>query len=156
MRERMPDYPPEYDEGESHCEVCLRDEYECVCPECPAPECMGACGDLDCYGKPGHLPESARPAPPEPPVPTIAPESWFDEGTYTGNGEDGGYAVAAGSGDRWYVSVLLDCDSGGFCMVTLDTDGPWKTEEDALQAGEDHVLEWMIDNGLNLPNDEEN
>ena len=52
MRERLPDYPPEYDQPDN-CDVCGKDAYDCDCPECPA---CGAQGDPACYTEHGLEP----------------------------------------------------------------------------------------------------
>ena len=108
---------------------------------------------------PAPPPEArADPAPRRVPVEgdTIA-EIDFDEAEYRGDGEGGVYyqAVrhrAAGRQARWFVSGVVD--SGGFVEDLFTDDGPYWTEEEALEAGENAALEWCIENSVDWRDDD--
>jgi hypothetical protein len=82
--------------------------------------------------------------------PTLDSGEWY--GVF--DGAEGGIIEAAEHDGGWLVSVLLDSEGGGFCMLGLTDDGPYDSEPEAMQAGRDYVSEWLIDNGLPLPEEE--
>jgi hypothetical protein len=80
-----------------------------------------------------------------------------DEATYVGSEEDGCYYQCAEHSDAeqpekagWYVTVVVDSDTGGFVMDILTDDGPYPSEEEASGAGRGTAIEWCINNGVLL------
>lgn len=59
------------------------------------------------------------------------------------------FDVAEGP-DGWYLSMDLDCNSGGFTETLGDDDGPYNGKEAAILAGFDGALDWF---GTNWPED---
>ena len=83
---------------------------------------------------------------------TIA-EVDFDEAEYRGDGEGGVYYQAEEEGyNRWFVSGVVD--SGEFVEDLFTDDGPYWTEEEALEAGENAALEWCIENSVDWRDDD--
>jgi hypothetical protein len=74
-----------------------------------------------------------------------------DEAEWTGDEQDGCY-VQAGQGPSlaWYVTVVVDSETGSFVDTALDTDGPHETEADAMARGRDWAISWCCDNGVNF------
>jgi hypothetical protein len=72
-----------------------------------------------------------------------------DAATYLGDGEDGVYYLAAKSGKKWYVTVVVDSNTGGFVMDIYTDHGPFDTEEDAKGFGENAAYDWCVENGVN-------
>lgn len=65
---------------------------------------------------------------------------------YLGSGDDGVYWQVAEGPDGWYVSTLVDCDTGGFVGELRRDDGPYPTREEADAAGREAAQCWCIDN----------
>ena len=55
------------------------------------------------------------------------------------------FDVAEGS-DGWYMSASIDCDSASFTDTYVVDDGPYPSEEAAMQAGMNAASQWMADN----------
>jgi hypothetical protein len=71
-----------------------------------------------------------------------------DEGIYVGDEQDGVY-VGVGKGPKgWYVSTVVDSETGSFVDDLFVDDGPYATREEAVQAGINAGLEWCFDNGV--------
>jgi hypothetical protein len=45
------------------CDICKRDPFDCICPECPV---CGACGDPLCYDEKGNIGDCAYKSPMQP------------------------------------------------------------------------------------------
>jgi hypothetical protein len=66
-----------------------------------------------------------------------------DEATYFGDENDGVYYQAFEDEDgKWWMSAIVDCDTGGFVDTLADSEGPYDTEEGAMIAGRDCAWEW--------------
>jgi hypothetical protein len=74
-----------------------------------------------------------------------------DEAEYIGDEQDGCYVQAGqGPSDKWYVTVVVDSETGSFIDTILDTDGPHETEAAAMECGRDWAFKWCCDNGVNI------
>ena len=79
-----------------------------------------------------------------------------DEAKYLGNEDDGCYWLTGqGEDGKWYVTVLVDCNTAHFCQPLVTDDGPHNTEGEADKAGETWAFGWCSDNGIAIedPND---
>jgi hypothetical protein len=72
----------------------------------------------------------------------------FDDATYVGDGNDGVYVAVGKTRKGWYVSSVVDSDTGGFVQDYISDDGPYPTEAAALQAGVYGAQDWCIDNDV--------
>jgi len=73
-----------------------------------------------------------------------------DHAIYVGDDEDGVYFQTAKGPDGWYVTAVVDSNTGAFVDTILDDDGPYETEEDAEVAGRDCATQWCFDNEVNF------
>jgi hypothetical protein len=74
-----------------------------------------------------------------------------DEAKYLGGEEDGVYWMTAQGPDGWYVTVVIDSDTGGF-VENLETDaGPFSSEGDADQYGRNQASDWLMANMIDGP-----
>lgn len=76
--------------------------------------------------------------------------SWrgADNASYVGDEFDGAY-YSVGRGPRgWYLTVLVDCDTAGFMDVIVNDQGPYGTEDVALEEGKNAATEWCWDNNV--------
>lgn len=71
-----------------------------------------------------------------------------DDSIYLGSDTDGVYYGAALGAKGWYVSALVDCNSGHWLDALLTDDGPYSTEADALDAGRRAAIAWCRDNDV--------
>lgn len=71
-----------------------------------------------------------------------------DGATFVGDERDGCYYQVAEGPDGWYVTVVVDSDTGHFVMDLTTNDGPYDSEEHASQVGRDLCTTWCIDNGV--------
>lgn len=79
-----------------------------------------------------------------------------DDATYVSDGTDGCYyQVAEGADGEWYVTVVVDSDTGGFVDTIYRDGGPYRTREDAEARGRSIASEWCIDNQISFEDDEE-
>jgi hypothetical protein len=126
--------PPE------ECPVCKRPNWdeekdEAVCEECPD-FCSEHCARKYSDGQYATI--------------------MVDKGArYLGSDVDGGYYQVGEGPDGWYVSNLIDSDTGGFVDSLVTDDGPYETEEKAWQAGRDGIADWCIENGVNYEDEKE-
>jgi hypothetical protein len=68
---------------------------------------------------------------------------------YVGDEDDGCYYQAGqGPGGNWYVTVVVDCGTGSFCMDLVTDEGPYPSEEQAKMAGRDAACDWCHDNDV--------
>jgi len=74
----------------------------------------------------------------------------FDDGEYIGDGQDGVYVQAAEGPDGWYVSTVVDSDTGGFVDSLCKDDGPYPTEKEALRAGRHSAMDWCMENRVSV------
>lgn len=73
----------------------------------------------------------------------------FDHSYYYGDGEDGVYFDAfEGEDGRWWLSAVVDCNTGSFTDNLVDQDGPFNTYKEAVRAGLDHADEWCSFNDV--------
>jgi hypothetical protein len=84
--------------------------------------------------------------------PRIAEVS-VDEAEYVGDSHDGVYVQAAEyTGDErehgWYVSGLVDSDTGSFVDVLFADDGPYPDQASAMEAGRSAAIEWCYANDV--------
>lgn len=56
------------------------------------------------------------------------------------------YFGAAEKNGGWYLTIDLDCNTGGFTETITRDDGPYDTKEEAIQAGFDGALDWYTIN----------
>jgi hypothetical protein len=130
MRDGRPTEPDESEGIPEECPVCKRDnaddEGELLFPS-------GCCSEF-CEGKAEH---------------GYYAMVDMEHGRYIGSGRDGIYYAAGQGPDGWYLSTLVDCDTGHFCDGVLFDDGPYKSEADAWQGGRDSAVEWCTENNVN-------
>jgi hypothetical protein len=74
----------------------------------------------------------------------------IDEATYIGNAEDGVYYQIAEKHGKWYMTAVVDSNTGSFVDNLIVDDGPYDTEQEALKAGAAVAQEWCIDNNVHL------
>lgn len=82
----------------------------------------------------------------------------FDEAEYIGDGSDGVYVQAAEYRGKkhakgWYVSGVVDSDTGSFVSALFTDDGPYGTYEKAMEAGRFSAQNWCLDNGVSYYED---
>jgi hypothetical protein len=77
----------------------------------------------------------------------IAKSNW-DTADYYGDANNGGYVNVARKGRTggWYLTVVIDSDTGGFTHTLSQDEGPYPSEARARLAGADAVREWMYNN----------
>lgn len=78
--------------------------------------------------------------------------SWrgVDYAGYVGDEQDGVY-YSVGQGPKgWYVTTVVDCDTGGFVETMTEDDGPYDSELDATAAGQSAATEWCLFNEVNF------
>ncbi|UCC74004.1 MAG: hypothetical protein JSV86_05455 [Gemmatimonadota bacterium] len=66
----------------------------------------------------------------------------IDEATYVGDGADGVYYLVDEGPDGWYVTVVVDSETGGFVDTLYEDDGPHPSAAEADRAGRDAAIEW--------------
>lgn len=71
-----------------------------------------------------------------------------DAAHYIGDDYDGCYFQVAEVGGDFFVTVIVDCDTGGFVHELAHDDGPYPTEAAAEAAGRNAALEWCTINGV--------
>ena len=84
--------------------------------------------------------------------------SWrgVDYASYVGDEQDGVY-YSVGQGPKgWYVTTVVDSDTGGFVDTMHEDDGPYESEEAALLGGKDAGVEWCLTNEVNWDDEAEN
>jgi hypothetical protein len=73
-----------------------------------------------------------------------------DEAKYLGGGDesssDGVYFDAKQEGGLWYMSAIVDSDTGHFVDTLVQDDGPYPSYEEAMEAGINAALEWAMTN----------
>ncbi len=137
MHDNRPTEPPEFDVPDE-CPTCKRINHnpesgDPVC-ESHAPFCCDGCArkyHLDRY----------------------AVVSVGGGASYVGDGNDGGYYQSGEGPDGWYVSSIIDSDTGSFVDAYITDDGPYPTEAMADQAGGDGIRNWCIENGVTYEED---
>lgn len=78
----------------------------------------------------------------------------LDHAFYVGTGDDGVYFAAEHCTDHpdgkngWYLTTVIDSNTGGFIQNGVSDDGPYATEADALIAGWGAAAEWLTDNEI--------
>lgn len=71
-----------------------------------------------------------------------------DHATYVGDEQDGVYYQTQEGPDGWYVTTVVDCNTAHF-TDTLERDaGPFDTERDAEEYGENAAIDWCEVNGV--------
>jgi len=65
-----------------------------------------------------------------------------------GAGADVVYFAVAEAGGKWFMSAIIDCDSASFVDSLVADDGPYDSEEEAIAAGLNCAVEWMISNDV--------
>lgn len=60
------------------------------------------------------------------------------------------YFDAKEGGDGWYLTIVLDCNTAGFCDTITQDDGPYNCRDAALVGGLNFVYEWMGNNHPDL------
>ena len=82
--------------------------------------------------------------------PETAPIVKFDpdDAWYVGDENDGVYYQVAEGADGWYMTAVVDSDSGSFVDNLTTDDGPYDTERAALDAGRCAAKEWCIWNDV--------
>jgi hypothetical protein len=56
------------------------------------------------------------------------------------------YFDAKKGDDGWYLTIVLDCNTAGYCDTITQDDGPYGSRDTALLGGLNFVFEWMSDN----------
>jgi hypothetical protein len=131
MRDGRPTEPDESDCIPEECPVCKRDnadeEGELLFPS-------GHCSEL-CEGKAEHGSYSWRGA---------------DYASYIGDEQDGVYYSVGQGPDGWYLTTVVDCDTGHFVDTMDDDDGPYESELEATAGGQSAGTEWCMFNEVNF------
>lgn len=68
-----------------------------------------------------------------------------DEADWVGDEEDGVYVHAAAGPDGWYVTTVVDSETGSFVDDYETDDGPYRSYAEALAAGVSAATEWYYD-----------
>lgn len=76
-----------------------------------------------------------------------------DHAVYIGDGEDGVYVQTAEGEGGWYVTTVVDCNTGSFCENGLTDDGPYPTEDEAAGAGVEYAQDWCWSNDVSFDDD---
>lgn len=71
-----------------------------------------------------------------------------DVAAYYGNGKDGCYYQTAKGPDGWYVTVVVDCETGSFVQDLVTDDGPHPSEESAESMGHETAVDWCLENDV--------
>ena len=71
-----------------------------------------------------------------------------DEAWYVGDEDDGIYIQAELGPDGWYVSSMVDSNTGGFVDAFSTDDGPYKTEKAALGAAASAAADWYYESAM--------
>ena len=73
----------------------------------------------------------------------------IDEAEYRGNGDDGVYyQVFEDEDGQWYMSAIVDCNTGSFCDNLVTADGPYNNAMSAEYAGRTVALDWCDHNNV--------
>lgn len=78
-----------------------------------------------------------------------------DYATYVGDEKDGVYYQTARGPDGWYLTAVVDSDTGHFVDTLTEDDGPYETEERADMAGRDCAIEWCFTNNVSYEDEKE-
>lgn len=79
----------------------------------------------------------------------------IDEAHYLGDGADGCYWLTAeGPDGKWYVTVVVDSDTGHFVDNMCTDMGPFDVEADADAFGRNAAADWCMTNEVSLDEDE--
>ncbi len=78
----------------------------------------------------------------------IAEVDFDNPDAYVGDENDGVYVGVGEGPDGWYVSTVVDSNTGSFVDNLVMDDGPYPTEAEALEAGKNQAIEWCLDNGV--------
>jgi hypothetical protein len=89
--------------------------------------------------------------PPPPERPRIC-EVDVDAAFYEGSSGDGVYYDVARGPGGWFMSAIVDSDTGSFVDTLVQDDGPYRSKRRALQAGQDAARDWCYTN--DVPTDE--
>ena len=80
--------------------------------------------------------------------PAVIAEVDVDEAYSVGDEDDVVYYSVALGPDGYYLSAIIDSTTGAFVDSLVSDDGPYTTEEDAIEAGLDLALGWLSDNEI--------
>jgi hypothetical protein len=87
----------------------------------------------------------------EPRMPVCRPEPMDDAQGYVGDELDGAYYFAQeGPLGGFFVSLLLDSDTGAYCMAGTLDDGPYETLAEAQEAGHDMAVEFCLEQEIDF------
>lgn len=76
-----------------------------------------------------------------------------DDAEYVGDGEDGCYYQTAEGPNGWYVTVVVDSNTGSFVDNLITDDGPYRSDEEAGQAGKYLSRDWCNMNEVDFTED---
>ena len=77
-----------------------------------------------------------------------------DAATYVGDGTDGVYFQIQACPDGWYMTAVVDSDTGSFVDTVVSDDGPYATAEEATQAGRSFAENWCADNQVSTEDED--
>lgn len=77
---------------------------------------------------------------------SIVPEIDVDDAAYVGDEDSGVYYTVAEHEGKWYMSAMVNCPH--FNSYLYEDDGPFDSEQEAIDAGYYSALDWCIDNGV--------
>lgn len=77
-----------------------------------------------------------------------------DEATYVGSGEDGVYYQVGEHEGKWYVTAVVDSETGAFTEDIMTDDGPYDTENDATTQGKNIAYDWCFYNNVSLEDEQ--
>jgi len=78
-----------------------------------------------------------------------------DEAHYIGDEDDGCYFQVRGFAGVWFVTVVVDCDTGSFCENLTTDGGPYYSEDAAALAGQRAATDWCMENNVGFETDVE-
>lgn len=73
-----------------------------------------------------------------------------DDAEYIGDERDGVYYQVAEGPGGWYLTVVVDSDTGSFVDTITKDDGPYSSEGEALEAGRGAAMDWCADNDVEM------
>lgn len=71
-----------------------------------------------------------------------------DKATWVGDDQDGCYLQVEKGPAGWYFTLVVDSETGGFCLPMLLDAGPFQTEDEAREAAVEQATEWCIANDV--------
>jgi len=77
-----------------------------------------------------------------------------DKAQYIGDDNDGVYYQIAKGAQGWFVTAVVDSDTGSFVDNLFVDDGPYDSAFEAERAGRDAAVTWCHDNEVSYGDDD--